>query len=179
MHDLGDNDNEPPPIPKELHSDYLEGAFVHCTRCGESLHDFPGGFQISKAWKRGECVFEYALCDHCRNQLMDEFSEESKKKLADFQDKHVRFDGGLDHCSVCGTERHAHNDSEFVLTGVCDGNHLLHGIMVCGKCGEETQKLISTHTRDTWRKFREQNFPGPPGDEVFDLEPMKPVNVFA
>lgn len=178
MHDLGHND-EPPAIPNELHSDYLERPFVHCTRCGESLHDFPGGFQISKAWKRGECVFEYALCDHCRNQLMEEFSDESKKKLAHFQDEHVRFDGGLDKCSVCSAERHAHNDSEFVLTGVCEGDHLLHGIMVCGKCGEATQKLISTHTRDTWRRFREQNFPGPPGDEVFDLDPVQPVSIFA
>ena len=163
MHDPGDNSkNEPPPIPRHLYSDYTDEAFSHCTRCGESLKDFPGGFQISKAWKRGECVFEYALCDHCRTLLMEEFSDESKQRLAQFQDEHVTLEGGLDKCSVCGLERHDHNTSEFVLTGVCEGDRMLHGLMVCGKCGEKTQELISTHTRDTWRRFRDENFDGPP-----------------
>lgn len=163
MHNLGDDShNEPPPIPSLLYSDYTDEAFSNCTRCGESLKDFAGGFQISKAWKRGECVFEYALCDHCRMQLMEEFSDESKQRLAHFQDEHVNFEGGLDECSVCGVRREDHNTSEFVLTGVCEGNSLLHALMVCGKCGEKTQELISAHTRDTWRRFRDENFDGPP-----------------
>lgn len=164
MHNLGDDENEPepPPIPRELCSDYTDEPFSNCTRCGESLKDFPGGFQISKAWKRGECVFEYALCDHCRSSLMEEFSQESKKRLAQFQDEKVNFECGLDSCSVCNKPRTSGNEAEFVLTGVCSGDRLLHGLMVCGTCGEETQKLISTHTRDTWRRFRDENFPGPP-----------------
>lgn len=174
MHNLGDND-EPPPVPKDLYSDYTDEAFRACTRCGESLKDFPGGYQISKAWKNGECVFEYALCDHCRSALMEEFSKESKQRLADFQEKHVNFDGGLEKCSVCGTPRSAHNQSDFVLTGVCEGDHMLHGLMVCGKCGEQTQELLSTHTKDTWRRFREENFPGPPGDHV--LDPVEPAGL--
>lgn len=172
------DDYEPPLIPDELHSEYTEGPFASCTRCGEGLKDYPGGFQISKAWKNGECVFEYALCDHCRTQLMEEFSGESKKSLAKFQDERVRFDAGLACCSVCSKPRTKGNKAEFVVTGVCDGDRLLHGIMVCGTCGEETQKLISTHTRDTWRRFREDNFPGPPGDEVFEPADTKPVGVF-
>lgn len=176
MHNFGD-EPEPPPIPSELNSDYTDEPFANCTRCGESLKDFPGGFQISKAWKKGECVFEYALCDHCRTQLMEEFSQESKKRLAQFQDEHVNLESGLTHCSVCGTAKHAGNEAEFVLTGVCEGDRLLHGLMVCGQCGESTQKLLSQHTKDTWRRFREDNFPGPPGDEVFDLNPVSPVKV--
>ncbi len=175
MHDLR-GDNEPPRVPKELHSEYTDEEFKSCTRCGESLADFPGGFQVSKAWKNGECVFEYALCDHCRNALMMEFSPESKKRLAQFQDEHVKFDGGLDNCSVCGTPKEAHNDSDFVLTGVCEGDRLLHGLMVCGKCGEQTQEMLSAHTKDRWRRFRDENFPGPPGDEVF--EPSDPIGMF-
>lgn len=182
MHNLGDDhQDEPPPIPNELFSDYTDAAFSNCTRCGESLKDFPGGFQISKAWKRGECVFEYALCDHCRTQLMEEFSDESKKRLAKFERDNVTFEGGLDKCSVCGLERHAHNASEFVLTGVCEGDRLLHGLMVCGKCGEKTQELISTHTRDTWRRFRDENFDGPPDpssmpeiEEILQMQQSKP-----
>ncbi len=172
-----DDQYEPPPIPDELHSAYTDEPFASCTRCGEGLIDYPGGFQISKAWKRGECVFEYALCDHCRATLMEEFSKESKERLARFQDDHVHFDAGLNVCSVCEKERTKENMDEFVLTGVCDGDRLLHGIMVCGKCGEETQKLISKHTRDTWRRFREENFPGPPGDEVFEPSDLEPAGL--
>jgi hypothetical protein len=97
MHDLSDN-SAPPPIPAELRSDYTDENFCNCTRCGESLRDFAGGYQISKAWKNGECVFEYALCDHCRTALMEEFSDESKAKLSEFQtgDRHRRPRGLLD-----------------------------------------------------------------------------------
>ena len=161
MHDLG-NENQPPPIPPVLHSEYLEGPFRSCTRCGESLGDFEGGFQISKAFKRGECVFEYALCDHCRTALMEEFSEKSKSNLMRFQNEEVRFEHGLDGCAVCGVARDESPQQEFVLTGVCDGSSLLHSLMICGKCGERTQEMLSKPTKDTWRRFRSENFPGPP-----------------
>ena len=177
MHDLsGDNGPDRQPIPANLYSDYTDTAFKNCTRCGESLADFPGGYQVSKAWKNGECVFEYALCDHCRTALMEEFSKPSKERLAKFQDDHVTFKGGLDQCSICHTPRDQSNASDFVLTGVCEGAEMLHGLMVCGKCGERTQELLSKPTKDTWRRFREDNFPGPPGDEV--LIPSDPASMF-
>jgi hypothetical protein len=188
MHNLSSNSEDeptPPPIPEVLHSDYTDEPFSNCTRCGETLKDFPGGYQISKAWRRNECVFEYALCDHCRTSLMEEFSEESKQRLMQFQDEKVTFDGGIDQCSVCGLLRAEDDTTDFVLTGLMDGPAYLGGIMVCGKCGEQTQELLSAPTKDTWRRFREENFPGPPGDEVFDLDPRvmphqlpkKPVQV--
>lgn len=152
----------PPPIPPELFSEYEERPFQHCTRCGESLADFPGGFQISKAYKKGECVMEYALCDHCRAAMMEEFSEESKRRLAGFQNEQVQLDHGLTHCAVCGACRDEGPLREFVITGLCEGTHLQHGLMLCGDCGEAVQALISNQTRDTWRRFVDDNFPGPP-----------------
>ncbi len=160
-------DPPPPPIPPELFSDYEERPFQHCTRCGESLADFPGGFQISKAYKKGECVLEYALCDHCRGAMMDEFSDESKRRLAGFQNEQVRMDYGLTHCAVCGACRDEGPMREFVITGLCEGASLQHGLMLCGDCGDAVQELISEKTRDTWRRFVDDNFPGPPpGDEL-------------
>lgn len=164
MHDLSDDDPQPQPIPRDLYSEYEERPFRVCSRCGESLADFDGGYQISKAYKKGECVFEYALCDHCRTGLMEEFSDQSKTNLLQFQQANVHLDRGLDGCSVCGITRSGNSLAEFVITGVCDHDHLLHGLMVCGKCGEKTQELISQHTRDTWRRFVSENFPGPPAD---------------
>lgn len=157
-------DETPPPIPRDLHCEYEERAFRHCTRCGETLEDDQGGFQISKAYKKGECVMEYALCDHCRIAMMEEFSQESKKRLSDYQHENVDLHRGLHHCSVCGVARGEEGADDFAITGICEGVHLLHSIMVCGKCGDGIQELISVKTRDTWRRFVDENFPGPPSE---------------
>jgi ribosomal protein L34E len=173
------SEDEPPaPIPEELFSEYEERPFAHCTRCGESLHDDQAGFQISKAYKRGECVMEYALCDHCRTAMMEEFSQESKKRLGQFQDNNVRLDRGLSSCSVCGVSRGDGSVDDFVITGLCEGSQLMHSIMVCGQCGDDIQDIISTKTRDTWRRFVDENFPGPPSEGEYpetESLPAKPL----
>lgn len=173
-------DDASAPIPRDLHSEYEERAFQHCTRCGETLADDGGGFQISKAYRRGECVMEYALCDHCRQAMMEEFSTESKQRLAQFQDANVELHRGLERCSVCGAGRDGLGD--FVITGLCSGRSLQHGLMVCGACGDTVQELISKPTRDTWRRFVDENFPGPPADGVepeTDVRPEQPLPVIA
>jgi hypothetical protein len=154
----------PPPIPPDLYSEYEDRPFAHCTRCGETLPDDEHGFQVTKAYKRGECVMEYALCDHCRNAMMDEFSQESKNRLGQYQHEHVRLDRGLDCCAVCGVSRVSESLPDFVITGMCEGQGLRHSFMICGRCGDSIQEIISTKTRDTWRRFVDENFPGPPSE---------------
>lgn len=176
------DEDSPPPIPQDLHCEYEERPFCHCTRCGETLEDDQGGYQISKAYKQGECVMEYALCDHCRTSMMEEFSQESKKRLSEFQDEKVNLESGMNHCSVCGVVRGDDGVDDFVITGICGGSFLLHGIMVCGDCGDGIQELISVKTRDTWRRFVDENFPGPPKDgEYPEIEEVtvKPMPVVA
>ena len=88
MHDFSsqpDEDSQPPPIPEVLYSDFTEEPFAECTRCNQSLSDCPGGYQVSKMWRRNECVFEYVLCDDCRRGLMEEFSTESKQRLQQYE----------------------------------------------------------------------------------------------
>ena len=156
-----------PPIPSDLFSEYEERPFQSCTRCGESLSDFDGGYQVSKAYRNGECVVEYALCEHCRTSMMDEFSDESKQRLNDFHQQAVHHQGGIDECSVCGVPRAGGNVEDFVITGLCEGLHLLDSIMICGICGEQVQELLSKPTKDTWRRFMDDHFPGPPSlDEL-------------
>jgi len=114
---------------------------------------------------------EYALCDHCRTKMMEEFSQESKKRLAQFQDEEVTLDRGLGSCAVCNAERKAPGMDDFVITGVCEGLALLHSVMICGNCGDTVQGMISQKTRDTWRRFVDDNFPGPPpGDALPEPE---------
>ena len=165
------------PIPRELYSEYEERAFQHCTRCGESLDDFASGYQVSKAFKNGECVFEYALCDHCRTTMMEEFSHESKQRLAAFQNEQVDLDRGLTHCAVCGTSRDEGPMKEFVLSGMCEGDLLTHGLLMCGDCGDGVQQLISEQTRDTWRRFVNDNFPGPPPGDALPVPEELPSRI--
>ncbi|MCB1227425.1 MAG: hypothetical protein KDK99_16525 [Verrucomicrobiales bacterium] len=157
------------PIPRELHSEYEERPFHTCTRCGESLADFAGGYQISKSFKRGECVFEFALCDHCRTALMAEFSEESKRRLATHQEEHLTMDRGLSHCAGCGAKRDDSGLKEFVVSGMCEGDALLHSLLLCGDCGDGVQQQLSKATRDTWRRFVNDNFPGPPPADALPI----------
>ncbi len=160
-------------IPEVLHSFYEERPFVSCTRCGESLAHFTEGYRISKNFKRGEVVMEYALCMPCLSRMLDEASEESKQRLAEFQTKHFRNVSGFDECALCVRTRAEVRDDEFGIVGVCQGDRMMDSALMCIDCMEAMQEILSEHTRRVWDKFREENFPGVPSD--FEPFPSRPV----
>lgn len=170
---------EPPggePIPEVLHSFYEERPFLTCTRCGESLADFPEGYRISKNFKRGEVLIEYALCMPCLLRMLDEASEESKRALARFQEERQREVSGFDDCALCERSREEARNDEFGLVGMCQGDRLMESAMVCIDCMEEMHEILSEETRQAWDRFREENFPGVPSDfEPFPANPIQKV----
>ena len=111
--------------------------------------------------------------------MMEEFSQESKQRLGNYQNDHMILDRGLDVCAVCGTSRLDKPMRDYVMTGVCDQNNLVHSLLMCGKCGDVVQELISKPTRDVWRGFVDENFPGPPSDALPEPEethhPVSPM----
>jgi hypothetical protein len=153
-------------IPADLHSDYEERAFVSCTRCGETLADFEEGYQLSKVYRAGETILEYALCYPCIAKMAEEFSEESRKAMDRFYSDHLTTGLGLGSCAVCGLDRSLAPNHEFSLGGICRGHHLMEGIMLCGPCVERANEVISKKTRDVWRRFIDENFPGVPADAL-------------
>ena len=160
-------------IPEVLHSFYEDRPFVCCTRCGESLKDFKEGYKISKNFKKGEVIVEYALCMPCMEGMMNEASEESKKEIQEFHEKRYREEAsGFEECSLCEKTRDQARDEEFGLTGICQGEDMLDSAMVCIDCMEDMAEVISDETRGKWNRFREENFPGVPGD--FEPMPNKP-----
>jgi hypothetical protein len=162
------------PIPEILHSFYEERPFLTCTRCGESLADFEEGFRISKNFKRGEVLFEYALCMPCLLRMLEESSEESKANLARFHEERLREVSGFEDCAFCEKTRAEARDEEFGLAGMCHGGRLLESAMVCADCMEDMHAVLSEETKDVWRRFREENFPGVPADfEPFPGEALK------
>ncbi|MEZ5305131.1 MAG: hypothetical protein R3F11_31485 [Verrucomicrobiales bacterium] len=168
--------DEPQPIPEELYSEYEERPFRTCTRCGETLDDFEEGYQLNKVWRRGECVFEFALCFHCQQAMAGEFSEESKQRLTEFQEKHIDFERPMSECAVCAADRDSFDSPEFTLIAACECGHMHAGFMVCAKCVEQMQELISKQTRGVFDKFVEENFPGVPADTI-PLPTTKPKPV--
>ena len=157
------------PIPREFDSEYEERPFRCCSRCGESLSAFDN-FQINKAFRNGECVFEYAFCAQCRDALLEEFSEESKRNLERHQRDKMRNVSGTQECCFCGTTRVKTPMRDFTITALCRVDHLLDSLMICGKCQEGMQELLSEHTRDVRRRFFE-SLPGIPPD--WEPEPIE------
>ena len=147
------------PIPELLNSFYEERPFLTCTRCGESLADFEDGFRISKNFKKGEVLIEYALCMPCLMRMLEESSEESKRN-----EDHHRDVSGFDDCAFCEKTRSEARGEEFGIAGVCQGDRMLDSAMICIDCMEAMHAVLSKETTESWRRFREENFPGIPGD---------------
>jgi hypothetical protein len=165
-------------IPEILHSFYEDRPFVSCTRCGESLAHFEEGFRISKNFKRGEVLIEYALCMPCLMGMLDEASDESKQNMAEFQAKHHR-EGitGFEECALCPRTRSEARNDEFGLVGVCHHEAMVDSAMICSECMEAMNGVLSEETRRTWDRFREENFPGVPADfEPYPAQPMTKVH---
>lgn len=170
-------ENEEPeqgaPIPREFHSEYEERPFQTCSRCGEALSSF-ANYQINKAYRKGECVFEYCFCEPCRDALLDEFSEESKANLMNHQNTHMRKDAsGTAGCAFCGVVREEVPDQDFIITMLGTGLRMLDSLMICEDCQLEMHELLSQKTRDVRRRFFEE-LPGVPPDwEVWTPEEME------
>lgn len=165
------------PIPESLHSFYEDRPFKTCTRCGEGLVDFEEGYRVSKVVRRGEVIFEYALCAPCLRRMMDEASEESKKALMEFQTSRFRHVSGFDECALCDSQWPEVEPKEYGLVGICVGEGLAESNLICGSCMEAMSECLSEKTRRSWDRFVEENFPGVPAD--FEPVPsIGPVPVF-
>lgn len=155
-------------IPPEFHSIEHDGPFETCSRCATSLADCDH-FQINKAWRAGECTFEYAFCSKCRDSLLDEFSEESKTNLMRHQEKHLRDTAaGTDACAFCGCQRKEIPTQDFTTTALAKGDRMLDSLLICFDCQTVMHELLSQQTKDVRRRFFE-DIPGVPPDwEVWE-----------
>jgi len=162
--------NPPPPdqpIPRDFHSEYEDRPFHTCSRCGELLEVFDN-YQINKAFRNGECVFEYVFCGPCRDALLDEFSEESKLNMMRHQEQHLRETHGIQECAFCGQSQAETPMRDYVITALCKQTSLLDSLMICERCQMSMHELLSEKTRDVRRRFFEE-LPGVPPDWGTDL----------
>lgn len=174
-----DSGEEPEvPIPREFHSEYEDRPFQNCSRCGELLSIFDN-YQINKAFRNGECVFEYCFCAPCRDALLEEFSEESKINMLRHQEEHLREVHGTGECAFCGKSREDTPMKDFIITALCRMTSLIDSLMICEGCQLGMHELLSEKTRDVRRRFFEE-LPGVPPDwEVWTPEEAEKTGVSA
>ncbi|TLD70483.1 hypothetical protein FEM03_12200 [Phragmitibacter flavus] len=150
-------------MEEEFYSIEHDGPFQECSRCSASLIEGQP-YQINKAWRAGECIFEYAFCAVCRDALLAEFSEESKGNLLNHQEQHMR-DGskGTEECAFCGSGRPGIANQDFTTTALCERNEVLDSLLICFTCQAGMHELLSQQTKDVRRRFFEE-VPGVPPD---------------
>jgi len=172
---LEDNDHENDgvlytvPIPKIFHSFELDAPFEKCSACEAPLLGTGTPYFIEKAYKANEVIFEYAMCDECREGMGKEMSDESKANIELFFMENINmierfgtlfhsFDNSikpwLDRCVITGKQR---SECEgFQICAQCENDQIIVALapmMVSSEATEQIQKLLSKKTREGFDGF--------------------------
>ncbi len=150
-------------VPPEFWSAYSSGPFEHCIECGRSLlEDGAPLYSIEKVMKAGETILEFAMCMGCAKSTSKEISEESRERIDEFLSGASIVSTGLVRCSFCG-EFQDEAEGEFERFTLARYTSMIGpGHVVCHRCQEAMEKLLSVETRRSMDDFVEKNFPGVP-----------------
>lgn len=163
-----------------LQSEETGEAFSHCIHCHFPLLEIDAPYLVSKEYRRSECVLEYALCQHCRDHLTQEFSAESKRAVRKFLETRIDWDARvrefmmdatlrcrIDACIACRTPREQLDG--FVLSALFDADgELMIGplpLILCSTCTQQLMHQLTPDTLALWHDFLNDHFPGPPDDD--------------
>lgn len=174
------------PVPKLFWSEYSEGPFANCVDCERPLEesDF---YLIQKCYVGGEPVFEFAICGGCRSSVSAQCSEETNRAVHQFLMEHLlkrerdfeyltEVDDALkrclDECIVCCKARS--ECYRYNVGGLFRSADLVvqlspqaqSPLMICENCEASMSRLVSQQTRDTWDRFVQEKFDGPPGINI-------------
>ena len=149
--------------------------------CGLSLKEDLGlPYLVAKSFRGDECIFEYAICEHCRANMAQEFSDESQQALTGFFTQRIEhekrsqlfsschlIDPWIQKCAACDTPRR--ETTTHSLGGILLGEAMVYDpypLCLCGTCEEEIQSLLSHQTLGIWDDFVQTNFDCPPGQQL-------------
>ncbi len=156
-----------PGIPPILFSTQTERPFEVCIDCGGNLIESGAPYGVEKVIRNGEVIFEYAICTGCTRILLQEFSEESLKRISEYlrEEGAILLSGGdPDHCHRCGRAREEFQ-AEHTVSALLIGDQLLSGVStLCAACTEGIESVLSKKTREVHEDFITRNFPGVPAN---------------
>lgn len=170
-------------MPKDvpwLQSEETGVAFSHCVHCRLPLLEIDAPFLVTKEYRRGECVLEYALCQRCRDRLADRFCPASKQAVRQFLENEIDWDARvkdfmmdatlrrrIEACIACRTPRD--QAQGFVLSALFDsGGELITGplpLILCSLCTQRLMGQLTPETLAVWQSFIDTHFAGPPDDD--------------
>jgi len=149
-------DDPVPPIPPGLFDSVeQDGPFHRCLRCRADFIETGRAYFISKEFARGDCVLEYAICDHCREEISVELSEESRASVQKLLEEDVDWEARLGrihdandisawlgNCLFCNSL--PDDNRGYGISGLFLNGRPLPGpfpAMICGNCAE---RIIET-----------------------------------
>lgn len=155
----------------------FHGWYRECVQCGRLVGADGEPYYVERALRRGEPLFEYAMCDTCVFALQNELSRESIERVTaiwfaqfDFDARWRRLGESLDpgplveSCVLEGTPR-AELEEFQVWAWVADGRLVVDdsapGIL-SGLAAERIAAVLSRSTRDRLDEFVRDRLGVPP-----------------
>ncbi|MEI7929812.1 MAG: hypothetical protein WCH40_14770 [Verrucomicrobiales bacterium] len=151
--------------------------FRHCIHCRLPLAEIDSPWLVTKNYRHGECVLEYAICQSCRNEISADIPEVEKAAVRSFLEREIDWDARrmefmmesaierrLDACIACRTPRLM--TSGFGLSALFDsGGELMEGplpLILCDRCTARMNACLSERSQASWQGFLATHFEGPP-----------------
>jgi uncharacterized protein YlaI len=168
-----------PMLSPWLISEETGEPFRHCIHCQLPLDEIDAPWLVNKEYRGGECVLEYAICQHCRNDVAARFSEASKSAVRKFLEEEIDWAGRIEalmdepsidrHLAEC-IRCHAPREmlKGFGISAQFDASgDLLRGplpLLMCDDCTARLRERFSPESLVVWQRFLAEHFPGPPDD---------------
>jgi hypothetical protein len=172
------------PIEKWFASSATGRAFCHCADCRMPLIETDAPWVVNKDYRDGRCVLEYAVCEPCRDRLMDAIPESTKEKIRHFLETEIDWatrcrdnfgqrddEGRFNSCIRCGEPRAGLADfaisARFHSNGAPDIGPL--PLLICRPCYSRLSALLCNTSREVWQRFLTEHIDGDPPDDLLGL----------
>lgn len=172
-------------IPKKLFSDATGEAFHHCSVCAQDLENQL--YFIEKAYHRNlgdqfhTTIFEYAICESCKRDMMKKVSQESLMKMQSFMEEHqnemqemMHLPKDLEHCSF-SHKPVEEMDEYHVIAAVRNGETQFPPVVFGPEMLESYQELLSEKTKEAFDDFNDDFIDIPPELQRILNKDVKPV----
>lgn len=138
--------------------------FAACLVCERDLLSDGTPYVIEKSYRGRETILECALCVACAAQVNGEISDESRRRLMAFGQRMLANGSGIARCRACQKPRAQARG--FNLMGTCVLNQALppSWMVLCEECLDGLEATLSEATRERYRDFVTDHFPGLPAD---------------
>lgn len=172
-------------LPRELCSEATQQPFECCNVCDSSLenkvYSIEKNFQKNLSGIGHFVLFEMAVCEDCKREMIQHISGESLRNMKKFmnsfqqQIEDLPNDLSLTHCSFSGEP--INEMDEYRMAAVIRNHEILVSPMLMGiGFMMEYEELLSQETKDFLEDFYDENTQIPPDfKKLFDNSPSKVV----